>query len=68
MESALRELRGLPETRLGMQCWVDILCVDQSNGEERNHQVKLTKDIYTKACAAVAWLGGEVSTDDKAID
>lgn len=28
--------------------WIDALCIDQSNTNERNHQVALMKDIYSK--------------------
>ncbi|KAI9869595.1 MAG: hypothetical protein M1830_005317, partial [Pleopsidium flavum] len=39
--------------------WVDQLCIDQSNVEERNHQVRLMGRIYGKAQNVVVWLGDE---------
>ena len=28
--------------------WIDAVCIDQTNVQERNHQVALMKDVYTK--------------------
>ena len=37
--------------------WIDAICIDQSNGIERNHQVKQMGDIFAGAEQVVAWLG-----------
>lgn len=37
--------------------WVDALCIDQSSNAERNHQVALMGQIYSRASKIVAWLG-----------
>jgi len=37
--------------------WIDQLCIDQSNTSERNHQVQMMSDIYSKATSVIAWLG-----------
>jgi hypothetical protein len=39
--------------------WIDALCIDQSNTEERNKQVSLMGQIYMKAQTVVIWLGRE---------
>ena len=39
--------------------WIDQLCIDQSNAEERAYQVSLMRYIYTEARETVAWLGYE---------
>lgn len=39
--------------------WIDALCIDQSNNEERNHQVALMARIYRKAVGVLIWLGNE---------
>jgi hypothetical protein len=44
--------------------WIDQLCIDQNNVEERGHQVKLMSRIYRQAQDVCAWLG----TDPVAID
>lgn len=58
---ALRRLRNARKPRV---MWVDSLCIDQTNDDEKSVQVALMGDIY-KSCARVyLWLGdyGEAST------
>ncbi|KAI4709156.1 hypothetical protein J4E89_005904 [Alternaria sp. Ai002NY15] len=35
--------------------WIDQLCIHQSSTVERNHQVQMMSDIYSKATSVVAW-------------
>ena len=37
--------------------WVDAICINQADIEERNRQVSLMSFIYTRAIKVVAWLG-----------
>lgn len=37
--------------------WIDAICINQNDFEEKNHQVGLMKHIYTKALSVIAWLG-----------
>lgn len=37
--------------------WVDQICIDQNNVEERNHQVALMSDIYGLSKSVLIWLG-----------
>ena len=37
--------------------WIDAICIDQENAEERNHQVRHMKDIFRRAQVVLAWLG-----------
>lgn len=37
--------------------WVDAICIDQSNDEERASQVSRMGRIYSSASETVAWLG-----------
>ncbi|KAL8663602.1 MAG: hypothetical protein Q9168_008070 [Polycauliona sp. 1 TL-2023] len=37
--------------------WIDQLCIDQNNIDEKNTQVKLMADIYQRAKRTVVWLG-----------
>jgi hypothetical protein len=67
LEEALRALRGLRETQLGMCYWVDSLCIDQENVKERNEQVKRMRDIYSRARAVIVWLGQEDKMDRIAV-
>ena len=37
--------------------WIDQLCIDQHNVQERNHQVSRMFEIYGKAKNVIVWLG-----------
>ncbi|KAF2679719.1 HET-domain-containing protein [Lentithecium fluviatile CBS 122367] len=37
--------------------WIDALCIDQENVEERNHQVQQMGQIYARATQVISWLG-----------
>lgn len=50
---ALRALRREYDRIL----WIDALCIDQSNLEERGHQVRVMGEIYSNANHVLAWLG-----------
>jgi hypothetical protein len=43
----------LQQTRRGRTwrfIWIDALCIDQDNPDERNHQVKMMRAIYSSVC------------------
>jgi hypothetical protein len=54
--AALRQFR---DPSIPLLLWVDALCIDQNNAEERNHQVGLMSLIYKKAGSVLMWLGEE---------
>lgn len=56
---ALKYLRHPHEDRI---LWIDALCINQLNHEERNHQVQMMARIYSGAKQACIWLGED--TDD----
>ena len=37
--------------------WIDAICIDQSNIQERNHQVQNMRTIYSEAQSVLIWLG-----------
>ncbi|KAH6713208.1 heterokaryon incompatibility protein-domain-containing protein [Leptodontidium sp. MPI-SDFR-AT-0119] len=39
--------------------WVDALCIDQSNKDEKTQQVQLMTNIYSTADSVAVWLGPE---------
>jgi hypothetical protein len=51
---ALLSIRLPRETRT---VWVDQICIDQSNTEEKNSQVPLMTFIYSRASNVLIWLG-----------
>ncbi|KAF2105436.1 heterokaryon incompatibility protein-domain-containing protein, partial [Lophiotrema nucula] len=53
LEAALRDLRYDDQPRL---LWVDALCINQSDGEEKGHQVRMMGNIYSGAERVICWL------------
>jgi hypothetical protein len=47
--------------------WVDAICIDQTNIQERNTQVLKMKDIYENAMKVICWLGPSTASSDKAM-
>ncbi|KAL8653827.1 MAG: hypothetical protein Q9226_003688 [Calogaya cf. arnoldii] len=47
--------------------WIDAICVDQKDLEERGHQVLRMPDIYTLTAGVVVWLGPESDKSSVAI-
>ena len=48
--------------------WVDALCINQCDVDERTRQVRMMKNIYSRAKTVIIWLGPDVPHDDKGID
>jgi hypothetical protein len=65
LEIALRHIRHPHETRM---LWVDSLCIDQSNNEEKGFQVNKMGDIYHLAERVIVWLGPEEHISSRALD
>lgn len=54
LDMALRALRHSREER---RLWIDALCIDQSNMNEKSDQIALMGTIYCTALRVIAWLG-----------
>lgn len=39
--------------------WIDAICIDQCNINERNHQVQQMSSIYMGAAGVIVWLGAD---------
>lgn len=52
--AALVSLRDAREARV---LWIDAICINQSDIEERNRQVQLMAYIYSRAKEVIVWLG-----------
>lgn len=37
--------------------WIDAICIDQTRTRERNHQVAMMGEIYSRAARVIVWLG-----------
>jgi hypothetical protein len=48
--------------------WIDAICIDQSNIEERNDQVTIMDRIYSCASSVIVWLGPGSSATEHFFD
>lgn len=58
MEMALRKLRR-KNGELPLLIWIDALCINQDDDEEKCHQVEQMRTIYQRAREVSIWLGPE---------
>ena len=62
-------LRGKRSTKHNVILWVDSICINQEDGEEKSTQVGLMRRIFEEASSTIAWIGDVDPTDAKlAID
>jgi hypothetical protein len=60
---ALQHLRREDQTRT---MWVDAVCINQTDLEERSQQVAIMTEIYKSASQVLVWLGPEADNSDVA--
>lgn len=65
LHGALKRLRGSTEPRA---LWVDQICIDQSNLNERSTQVRMMRHIYSGASRVILWAGEEDQFTEKAFE
>ena len=65
LDDALRSLRLPTQAR---RLWVDAVCIDQQNLDERSRQVRYMRLIYSRATRVIVWLGLKVPALEKAMD
>ena len=81
LEAALRAMRGRNGDPSLMQTsawphdgttpnywWIDQICIDQQNLDERNEQVALMRRIYKRAACVQVWLGEKADGSDVAMN
>ena len=65
LDVALRHLRLSGSS---VMLWIDQICINQADHEEKSHQVTLMQHIYRNARNTVAWLGVGSDESRNAID
>lgn len=58
LDLALRNIRHLMQDH-SFLIWADAICINQKDKHDRNHQVRLMGQIYSKAECVYVWLGEE---------
>ncbi|KAF2167615.1 hypothetical protein M409DRAFT_54199 [Zasmidium cellare ATCC 36951] len=64
----LHQARSRACSTLAGSLWIDAICIDQSNDQERARQVHMMPWIYRMAEQVVIWLGPAYESSDAAMD
>jgi hypothetical protein len=62
-KSLYEALEAVRHNKQDTLVWVDALCIDQNNKDERATQVLLMGRIYSQAISVAIWLGPEIDED-----
>jgi len=65
LEIALRHLQKELDT---LTLWIDAMCINQKDTDEKNRQIQQMSNIYQNATQVVIWLGPAADESDKVID
>jgi hypothetical protein len=65
LRAALSRLRNHSVQRI---LWIDAICIDQANQEEKEHQIQSMAKIYGQANRVVVWLGDAADDSDLALE
>ena len=65
LEAALKQLRLRNNSRI---LWIDAVCINQEEDEEKNHQVPKMAQIFSQATRVCIWLGTESTAAKAFID
>lgn len=47
--------------------WIDAICINQNDNEEKSRQVQFMARIYAKASSVIVWLGKAADDSDRAL-
>ena len=65
LDEALRSLRF---PNMARRLWVDAICIDQQNIDERTRQVSYMRLIYVNTARVIAWIGQESPESKEAFE
>lgn len=69
LEEALRNIHRMDSmSNYSRRLWVDALCINQMDIEERNKQVKRMAFIYAEAGIVYAWVGGNIENGERIVE
>ncbi|RAQ56945.1 hypothetical protein COH20_009279 [Aspergillus flavus] len=61
-------LVNLRDHQLERVLWVDAICINQDDMDEKNQQIPLMRTIYAQADRVIIWLGEAFEDGDKALE
>lgn len=64
-------LHALPRCRISDEIthlWADAICINQEDLKEKEHQINLMGEIYSRAMCVIAWLGPAADGSDLAME
>lgn len=64
----LEALQGIRRKTSSITIWIDALCINQDNNDEKSSQVRLMGQLYTQAREVLVWLGPKKQDTHLAID
>jgi hypothetical protein len=67
-ENIYAALSCLRDRSLERVIWVDAVCINQSNEQEKEQQIQLMAKIYGQANRVVVWLGEATDDSDQALE
>lgn len=65
LHDALQHIRDINQS---ITLWIDAICINQSDRNERSQQVQMMKAIFSKADCVVAWIGPSSEHSGAAIE
>ncbi|KAK3348728.1 heterokaryon incompatibility protein-domain-containing protein [Lasiosphaeria hispida] len=65
LSTALRSLRG---RRQDITLWIDQICINQADNDEKGQQVGLMGAVYSRATQVLVWLGPAADGSDALMD
>ncbi len=65
LHAALSSLRGRGMERI---IWIDAICINQKDANEKGHQVSSMAKVYTGANRVIVWLGEAADNSDQALE
>lgn len=64
LETALRRLSNFDNGKYSKDIWIDALCINQADLDEKAYQVPLMGEIYSHTERVIGWLGQEDDNSD----
>jgi Heterokaryon incompatibility protein (HET) len=65
LHTALSHLRNFSLERI---IWIDAICINQENTEEKEQQIQFMAKIYSQANRVLVWLGEAADDSDQALE